>query len=581
MRLNKKLEKEARQVYNLFWDSYLIGDEPAFASALDDDFKLIGTAESEIAGNKTEALRWFRNSAREIAGKAELRNRKISASQVHELILVSEMADIYLLIDAEWRYYSKIRLSTILANTPAGWKLVHQHASIPDSKAQEGETVSFEKISEENQELREAVKRRTVELENKNRVLEIESSLERVRTVAMGMNQPADMLEICRTIAQQLQLLNVKDIRNIQTAIFHPTIDSYANYEYFMHADKTIITEVQYNSHPIVAAFASQMKKAPDSFFAKSFTGSELPGWIEYQQQSGQFIDPRQYEATSVNYYFYSIGYGALGISTYTPLSEEEITLYKRFRNVFELAYRRYVDIEKAEAHALQAQVEEQKLRDEKNRSDSLLLNILPEEIASELKAFGKSYPRKHEQVTILFADIKGFSGIAETLSADELVTQLDECFRAFDNIVEKHGLEKIKTVGDAYLCACGLPKPVDDHAAKTVAAALDMISFIRGFGMTKRIQNLPVFEFRIGIHSGPVVTGVVGMKKFTYDVWGDAVNLAARMEQHGEPGKINLSGTTYELVKDKFRCQHRGKIKAKNKGEIDMYFVLSDALVG
>jgi class 3 adenylate cyclase len=213
-------------------------------------------------------------------------------------------------------------------------------------------------------------------------------------------------------------------------------------------------------------------------------------------------------------------------------------------------------------------------LREEKKRSDSLLLNILPEEIANELKQFGKSYARKHDEVTILFADIKGFSTIAENLSAEELVNQLDECFRAFDHIVEKNGLEKIKTVGDAYVCACGLPKPVTDNAVKAVKAALDMMNFIKGFAITKTIQDLPAFEFRIGIHTGPVITGVVGLKKFTYDIWGDAVNMAARMEQHGEAGKINISGNTYQLIKDKFICTYRGKIEAKNKGEVDMYFV-------
>jgi class 3 adenylate cyclase len=134
--------------------------------------------------------------------------------------------------------------------------------------------------------------------------------------------------------------------------------------------------------------------------------------------------------------------------------------------------------------------------------------------------------------------------------------------------------LEKIKTIGDAYICACGLPNPDPDNAVKTVRAAIDMLDFAKGFGMTKIIQDLPAFEFRVGIHTGPVITGVVGLKKFTYDIWGDAVNMAARMEQHGEAGKINISGNTYQLVKDKFTCTHRGKILAKNKGEVDMYFV-------
>jgi len=209
-----------------------------------------------------------------------------------------------------------------------------------------------------------------------------------------------------------------------------------------------------------------------------------------------------------------------------------------------------------------------------KLQSDSLLLNILPGEIADELKKFGKSYARKHDQVSVLFADIKGFTSIAEKLTPVKLVTQLDEVFGAFDNIIAKHGMEKIKTIGDAYMCACGLPLSDNENAIKSVNAALDMQQFIKGFGEANKIQNLPVFEIRIGIHTGPLVAGVVGLKKFAYDIWGDAVNLASQMEQHSETGKVNISGETYSLVKNVFNCTYRGKIEAKSKGEVDMYFV-------
>jgi len=209
-----------------------------------------------------------------------------------------------------------------------------------------------------------------------------------------------------------------------------------------------------------------------------------------------------------------------------------------------------------------------------KLQSDSLLLNILPGEIADELKKFGKSYARKHDQVSVLFADIKGFTSIAEKLTPVKLVTQLDEVFGAFDNIIAKHGMEKIKTIGDAYMCACGLPLADNENAIKSVNAALDMQQFIKEFGAANKIQNLPVFEIRIGIHTGPLVAGVVGLKKFAYDIWGDAVNLASQMEQHSEPGKVNISGETYSLVKNSFNCTYRGKIEAKSKGEVDMYFV-------
>src|SRR5678816_1904787 len=209
-----------------------------------------------------------------------------------------------------------------------------------------------------------------------------------------------------------------------------------------------------------------------------------------------------------------------------------------------------------------------------KLQSDSLLLNILPGEIADELKKFGKSYARKHDQVSVLFADIKGFSSIAETLTPVKLVTQLDEVFGAFDNIIAKYDMEKIKTIGDAYMCACGLPQSNEENAIRAVKAGLDMQRFINEFGLANKIQNLPVFEVRIGIHTGPLVAGVVGLKKFAYDIWGDTVNLASRMEQHSEAGKVNVSGTTYQLIKDHFRCTHRGMIEIKSKLHVDMYFV-------
>jgi len=229
---------------------------------------------------------------------------------------------------------------------------------------------------------------------------------------------------------------------------------------------------------------------------------------------------------------------------------------------------------EKVKQRTLEIEKQKVLLEEEKIKSDSLLLNILPDEIAEELKRFGRSYARKHVEVSVLFADIKGFTIIAEKLSPEKLVTQLDEAFCAFDNIVEKYNMEKIKTIGDAYMCASGLPKYDSENAVKAVNTALDMQEFIKGFALSCRIQNLPAFEIRIGIHTGPVIAGVVGIRKFAYDIWGDTVNLAAQMEGSGEAGKINISGETYRLVKDFFVCTPRGKLPAKGKGEIDMYYV-------
>ena len=212
-------------------------------------------------------------------------------------------------------------------------------------------------------------------------------------------------------------------------------------------------------------------------------------------------------------------------------------------------------------------------IEQERKRSDDLLLNILPEETAAELKSTGKAKAKSYDSVTVLFTDFKNFTQIAEKLNAEELVAELDGCFRGFDEITSKYHIEKIKTIGDAYMCAGGIQEGHTSHAVDTVQAGLEMIEFLEQYQKDKIEKGLPYFQVRIGVHTGPVVAGVVGTKKFAFDIWGDAVNLAARMESSGEPGKVNISEATYKLVKDHFKCVHRGKVEAKNKGQIDMYF--------
>lgn len=210
----------------------------------------------------------------------------------------------------------------------------------------------------------------------------------------------------------------------------------------------------------------------------------------------------------------------------------------------------------------------------ERRRSDTLLHNILPAATATELKDTGRYRARAYDSVTVLFADFVHFTNIAEQLTPARLVDFLDECFQAFDAIVERHGVEKIKTIGDAYMCAGGIPTPSSTHALSVVRAALDMQAYMHDRVPELRAAGIPFFGLRIGIHTGEVVAGVVGMRKFAYDIWGDAVNIAARMESSGAAYRINVSQPTYELIKDHYHCSYRGKIPAKNKGDIDMYFV-------
>jgi class 3 adenylate cyclase len=210
----------------------------------------------------------------------------------------------------------------------------------------------------------------------------------------------------------------------------------------------------------------------------------------------------------------------------------------------------------------------------EKKRSDELLLNILPEETAEELKATGSAKAKSFDLVSVLFTDFKNFTQASEKLTPEELVAEINYCYSEFDRIITKYGIEKIKTIGDSYMCASGLPVTNTTHPEDIVNAGLEMVDFIHRNKIDREAKGQPYFELRLGINSGPVVAGIVGIKKFAYDIWGDTVNTASRMESSGAVGRVNISGATYELVKEKFICSYRGKIEAKNKGTIDMYFV-------
>ena len=209
-------------------------------------------------------------------------------------------------------------------------------------------------------------------------------------------------------------------------------------------------------------------------------------------------------------------------------------------------------------------------LQHEQLRTKELLHNILPVEIAEELSATGGARSARHESVTILFTDFSGFTQAVSTMPADRMVAELNEIFAAFDDITDECGVEKIKTIGDAYMAAAGLPRPCADHGQRCIRAGLRMVAYLEHRNQSAAFK----WSIRVGVHSGPVVAGVVGKRKYAFDIWGDTVNVASRMESAGEVGRVNISAYTYDLIQKDFECEYRGKVSAKGKGEIDMYFV-------
>ncbi|MBL7849485.1 MAG: hypothetical protein JNN04_01195 [Cyclobacteriaceae bacterium] len=276
-----------------------------------------------------------------------------------------------------------------------------------------------------------------------------------------------------------------------------------------------------------------------------------------------------------------------------TLLSFSLADRYNQFRKEKELAQRELIDMQREANIVLERKVEERtrqlnetnvKLNDtldkvevERAKSDSLLLNVLPKEIMKELKDTGKIAPRNYPLATVLFTDIKNFTTFAEKLQPEEVIKSLNECFLAFDDICRKHGLEKIKTLGDGYMAVGGVPVPNSTNPVDAVRAGLEMQKWVSRRNEQLRVGQEERWEIRIGINSGPVVAGIIGKHKFVYDIWGDAVNLASRMESHGEVGKVNISQNTYEHIKDYFVCEHRGRVMAKNKGAVELYCVVEE----
>lgn len=308
------------------------------------------------------------------------------------------------------------------------------------------------------------------------------------------------------------------------------------------------------NLKTVSAAFCSHYGFTASSYMAK--VGSSLTDYLQWS--GGQMID---HKARTSSFVGKSEGAKGQTIWKQVTVTRSSDASHDTYYMVFEL------DITSMKEAEMELQIE-------KKRSDELLLNMLPSDIVAELKKNGTAKPRVYTSASVLFADIKDFTQWSERLEPKALIDTLQDLFSAFDDVLEQNFIEKIKTIGDAYMCAGGLPMPNHSHPFDIVIAAFGLQNAVSALDEKRARAGGDPWLMRIGIHTGPVVTGVVGKTRTVYDVWGDSVNTASRLESACEPGKINISKTTYDVIKDYFECEYRGKIQAKHKGEIDMYFV-------
>ncbi len=504
MKLTKKLEAEIKMLMDDYWDSYFRGDLKHWRNYLVDDYRNIGGTEEEIWNSKKEILDYTKRIINQMTGQAEIRNKKTQIIPYDPYIMVHEFMDLFIKVEGKWTFYGKFRLSSLIQKNDGEWKVLHQHGSYPDSHTEQGEAFAFDKLRKENTQLLEAVKCRTIELENKNRELEIETALEKVRAIAMGMKDPADMLDVCKTISLQLQFLGVKEIRNVQTAIIYESKGTYMNYEYYAKHKKTVITETLYTNHKLAKAFAKKMLRGKGETYITHIKGKKVKEWIAYQKTTNVFIDKFLITASSLNYYWHSLGPVALGISTYSPLSKDDLNLFNRFLNVFELAYTRYMDIEQAMTQAYEAKIEASL---EKVRAQALGMRK-PEELPNvcevlfkELQSLG--FPElRNAMVNIHDDEIRAFLNYDYS---DEIGKSITPLFYDIHPVIKKQ-IRQIRKADDAF--------------SETVFKGKDLESWkafrkSRGEKEDKRIRNstaLYYYFYSIG-------TGSIGISAF------DAIN--------------------------------------------------------
>jgi hypothetical protein len=435
MKTTKDIQKEVMEVHNLFWESYARRDIELRFSLCSEDVTFIGSGLHERALNKTEYKNINKEGVKQFPDPFQIEFLWTNLSMINEIVACVESEVVWSQIINNEISTELLRNTTLLKYVNSKWLVTHVHGSVPDYRLKEGDYMTNEQTIIRNKELERQVFERTQDLnktleklEEKNIELEIEASLEKVRTIAMGMKEPADMLDVCKTISLQLQSLGIKEIRNVQTAIFYEQRGTYMNYEFYAKHNKTFITETTYTNNKIHNEFAIKMLKGKGETFITHINGDEVKEWIAYQKTTNVFIDKYLETASSLNYYWFSLGPVALGISTYHPLIDEEINLFKRFLKVFELAYRRYLDIEKAEAQAREAQIE---VALERVRSRTMAMHQSEELAETAAVVFKQLINLGIEPNRIYIAILKDDSGMVEFWITDEDGSKVSTGFKA------------------------------------------------------------------------------------------------------------------------------------------------------
>ena len=357
MKITKQIESEILLVMDDYWSSYFRGDLETWASYLPDDYRNIGSTKAELWNSKKEIVDFTLEVLDQTVGKAELRNKKTQIIPYEPYIMVHEFGDLHVNAEEGWIFYAPFRLSSLLENTSDGWKILHQHGSFPDAKAEEGEAFGFDQLKVENKKLRDAIQSRTNELAQKNRELELEAALERVRAVAMSMRTSKELQGVGEIIFNELKALGFNDLRNTEIIINQDIKQTILSYYYSDYGVSGRIV-VDYTSHPLLKKWAEDLKTAGDGFASVHISEREMEEWIKYREDLGYLPDPKLNLAKTLDYYSYSTGLGALSISSFQPITQEQLTTLQRFRNVFGLAYRRYLDVVNAETQAKEAQIE-------------------------------------------------------------------------------------------------------------------------------------------------------------------------------------------------------------------------------